>query len=109
MKSEDTTLTEGQNDVMLLGQVLTFNANAKSRFGSTKIDVQLQVGFEAKNVADESTVRMVLGSSGTETVMFFSPEDVQVLSSHVLKDLFDQLFKDLTVQDRTIRLRSDKE
>ena len=104
--SQGTTSSEVQGDVILTGQVLTFNANAKSRFGSTKIDVQLQVGFEAKNVVDESTVRMVLGSSGTDTVFFFDPDDVKELSTQVLKDLFDQLFRDLKVQDRAFRLQS---
>ena len=95
-------------DVTLTGRVLTFETRAKSGFGFTKIDVVLKVGFEAANAVDGSSVRMVLGSNGTDTVVFFDPDDIRDLTNHVAKELFDQLFRDLTVTDRAFRLKSQQ-
>ena len=95
-------------DVTLTGRVLTFEARAKSGFGFTKIDVVLKVGFEAANAVDGSSVRMVLGSNGTDTVVFFDSEDIRELTNQVAKELFDQLFRDLTVKDRAFRLKSQQ-
>ncbi|MGB0908794.1 MAG: hypothetical protein ACPGYT_00385 [Nitrospirales bacterium] len=103
-----TALESGENlaDVTLSGQVLKLEAKAKSGFGFTDIDVAMQVRFEAKNTNDGSTVRTVLGSNGTDTVVFFDPTDVETLTNDVAKELFDQLFRDLTVKDRAFHLRS---
>jgi len=93
-------------DVILSGKILALKASAKSRFGSTIIEVKVKVSFEAKNEADGSTVKMVLGSTGTDTVVVFDPQDVKELTSEVLKELFVQLFRDLKIQGRTLQLRS---
>ena len=85
-------------DVTLSGQVLSFDARAKSGFGFTKMDVTLKVQFEATNAIDGTTVRMILGSNGTDTVAFFDPDDMRELTNQVIKELFDQLFRDLTVK-----------
>jgi hypothetical protein len=66
------------------------------------------VGFEAKNTVDGSTVRMVLGANGTDTVATFDPKDVEQLTNLVAKDLFNQLFQDLTVKNKTFQLKSDQ-
>ena len=95
-------------DVVLTGDILSFEANAKSGFGFTDIAVQIRVGFEAKNTVDGSTVRMVLGANGSDTVALFDPKDVEQLTNLVAKDLFNQLFQDLTVKNKAFRLKSDK-
>lgn len=95
-------------DVTLSGQVLSFDAHAKSGFGFTKMDVTLKVKFEATNAVDGTTVRMILGSNGTDTVFFFDPEDMHELTNQVVKELFDQLFRDLTVKNRAFRLKTEK-
>ncbi len=97
---------ENFSDVLLSGQVLKLESEAKSGFGFTNIDVRMQVRFEAKNMSDGSTVRTVLGSNGSDTVTFFDPQDIEDLTSEVAKELFDQLFRDLTVKDRAFHLRS---
>lgn len=102
-ESQAAALTKG---VILSGRILSFAANAKSRFFATDIDVDLKVAFSAKNVTDGSTVRMVLGSNGTETVMIFNPEDVRDLANEVVQELFEELFQDLVIQDGMLRLRS---
>jgi hypothetical protein len=95
-------------DVILTGDILSFEANAKTGFGFTSIVVRIQVGFEAKNTVDGSTVRMVLGANGTDTVATFDPKDVEQLTNLVAKDLFNQLFQDLTVKNKTFQLKSDQ-
>ncbi|GJL50192.1 hypothetical protein [Candidatus Nitrospira salsa] len=98
---------ENLADVILSGQVLKLDAQAKSGFGFTNIQVSMEVRFEAKNMSDGSTVRTILGANGSDTVVLFSPEDVETLTSDVAKELFDQLFRDLTVKDRAFHLRSN--
>lgn len=94
-------------DVILTGDILSLEAQAKSGFGFTNIEVQMRVAFIAKNAADGSTVRMVLGANGTDTVVTFNPDDVEQLVNLVAKDLFNQLFRDLSVKDRAFHLKSD--
>jgi hypothetical protein len=65
------------------------------------------VAFEAKNGVDGSTVRMVLGANGSDTVATFDPKDVERLTNLVAKDLFNQLFQDLTVKNKAFRLKAD--
>jgi hypothetical protein len=95
-------------DVILTGDILSFEANAKTGFGFTDIVVKIQVGFEAKNAVDGSSVRMVLGANGTDRVATFDPKDVEKLTNLVAKDLFTQLFQDLTVKNKAFQLKPDK-
>jgi hypothetical protein len=67
----------------------------------------MKVRFEAKNTVDGSTIRMVLGANGTDSVAVFDPKDVEQLTNLVAKDLFRQLFQDLTVKNRAFHLQSD--
>ncbi len=75
-------------------------------FGFTDVAVEIQVAFEAKNTVDGSTVRMVLGANGSDSVVTFEPKDVEQLLNLVVKDLFDQLFQDLTVKNKAFHLKS---
>lgn len=93
-------------DIILTGDILALEANAKTGFGFTDISVKIQVAFEAKNTVDGSTVKMVLGANGNDTVATFSPEDVEELLNLVAKDLFHQLFRDLAVRDKAFHLKS---
>jgi hypothetical protein len=104
----DTGTGNPQADVILTGDILSFEANAKSGFGFTDIAVQIRVGFEAKNAVDGSTVRMVLGANGSDSVAMFDPKDVEHLTNLVAKDLFNQLFQDLTVKNKAFHLKADK-
>jgi hypothetical protein len=92
-------------DVTLMGTVLSLNANAKSGFGFTDILVDMKVRFEAKNKVDGSSVRMVLGANGTDTVAVFDPKDIDRLINLVAKDLYHQLFQDLAVKDKAFHLQ----
>jgi uncharacterized lipoprotein YajG len=103
---DDPTQTNPASDVILTGTVLSLKANAKSGFFFTDITVGMKVRFEAKNTVDGSTVRMVLGANGADTVTIFSPQDVEQLLNLVAKDLYKQLFQDLTVKNKAFRLKA---
>ena len=104
--SKNGASATGSPDATLSGKVLTWDSRAKSGFGFTEIDVTMKVLFEVTNKKDGSTVRMVLGSNGSDTVVFFDSEDVRVLSNQVAKQLFEQLFRDLKVKEGVFRLSS---
>jgi hypothetical protein len=103
--TDDQTSTPPSSDVTLTGTVLSLNANAKSGFGFTDIVVDMKVRFEAKNKVDGSSVRMVLGANGSDTVAVFSPKDVERLINLVAKDLYHQLFQDLMVKNKAFHIR----
>ena len=92
-------------DITLTGTVLTLDANAKSGFGFTNISVDMKVRFEAKKKVDGSTVRMVLGAKGSDTVAVFDPKDVERLINLVAKDLYQQLFQDLRLKNNAFQLQ----
>jgi hypothetical protein len=96
---------ETNSDVILKGTILSLNSNAKSRPGATDITVDMKVRFEAKNKVDGSTVRMVLGANGSDSVAFFAPKDVERLINLVAKDLYQQLFQDLIVKNKAFQIR----
>ena len=96
---------ETNSDVILKGTILSLNANAKSRPGATDITVDMKVRFEAKNKVDGSTVRMVLGANGSDSVAFFAPKDAERLINLVAKDLYQQLFQDLIVKNKAFQIR----
>ena len=104
-KSTSETSADPSSDVTLKGTVLSLNANAKSRPGATDITVDMKVRFEAKNKVDGSTVRMVLGANGSDSVAFFAPKDAERLINLVAKDLYQQLFQDLTVKNKAFQIR----
>ena len=104
-KSTAETNADPSSDVTLKGTVLSLNANAKSRPGATDITVDMKVRFEAKNKVDGSTVRMVLGANGSDSVAFFAPKDVERLINLVAKDLYQQLFQDLIVKNKAFQIR----
>ena len=101
----DQTSAPPPSDVTLKGTVLSLNANAKSRPGATDITVDMKVRFEAKNKVDGSSVRMVLGANGSDSVAFFAPKDVERLINLVAKDLYKQLFQDLMVKNKAFHIR----
>jgi len=90
-------------DVTLTGTILSLNANAKSKPGSTDLTVDMKVRFEVKNKVDGSTVRVVLGANGSDSVAFFDPKDLEKLINLVAKDLYQELFQDLKVKDKAFR------
>ena len=105
-RTADQTTIDSASDIALTGTVLSLNANAKSGFGFTDITVDMKVRFDAKNRVDGSSVRMILGANGSDTVVVFDPKDVERLLNLVAKDLYKQLFQDLTVKNKAFRLQA---
>ncbi len=101
----DAAETGGPLDVTLTGQVQELSTHVKSRFGSTEIKVTGRLTFRALNAADKSTTRVTVESSRSRTVVWFEPEDVQLLLSDVFQDSMDKLAADTRVENRSLRLR----
>jgi hypothetical protein len=92
-------------DVTLMGEILDLTANAKSRFGSTKMTVRAKLAFRIVNAADQSTARFAVNGARTESVVVFDPEQVERLLNEVLRDSFEKLVAEMKVENRTLQLR----
>jgi Holliday junction resolvase len=92
-------------DVSLNGQVLDLAANAKSRFGSTKMMIRLKLAVLATNAADGSTAHLSVNGARTESEMWFEPENLTALIDELLYDSFERLMADTKVEGRTLQVR----
>ncbi|HSB43849.1 MAG TPA: hypothetical protein VLD60_02500 [Nitrospira sp.] len=93
-------------DVILTGKILDLSVHAKSRVGFTEISTKTRLVVQARNVADESMVRMTLNGSGSDDEFWFDTEDIEELVNDVLTDSFGKLVHDTTVDNRLLRLKT---
>ena len=93
-------------DVVLTGKILEFSVHAKSRVGYTEVTTKTKLALQAQNVADGSTIRMILNGSGGDDIFWFDPEDAQALVNEVLTDSFGKLVQDTMVENKQLRLKS---
>ncbi len=93
-----------QADVVLTGTLRELSVQAKSRIGFTAMTTKTRLAIQAKNVSDDSIVRMTLNGTGSEDVFWFDREDVEEVLNEVLADSFSKLEQDTTVVNRTLRL-----
>lgn len=91
-------------DVVLTGRLLELFAHAKSRVGFTEMTTKTKLAIQAKNLSDDSIVRMTLTGAGSENVFWFDREDVEEVLNEVLTDSFSKLVQDTTVANRMLRL-----
>lgn len=105
VKKPGLTAAEGRTDILLSGSIRELWATAKSRFGSTKLDVKSSIVVKAHNQVDGSQTSITLDGAATDTVWFFSPEKLQDLVNSVLKDSYHKLMMDARVENRAWRLR----
>lgn len=91
-------------DVVLTGKLLELFVHAKSRVGLTKMKTKTKLAIQAKNLADDSSVRMTLNGTGSEDVFWFDREDLEKVVNEVLADSFSKLVQDTTVVNRMLRL-----
>ncbi len=105
VKKPGLTAAEGRTDILLSGTIRELWATAKSRFGSTKLDVKSSIVVKAHNQVDGSQTSITLDGAATDTVWFFSPEKLQDLINSVLKDSYHKLMMDARVENRAWRLR----
>jgi uncharacterized lipoprotein YajG len=91
-------------DVVLTGKLLELSVQAKSRVGLTEMRTKTKVAIQAKNLSDDSIVRMTLNGTGSEDVFWFDREDLEKVVNEVLADSFSKLVQDTTVVNRMLRL-----
>ena len=90
-------------DIVIGGQVFEFAANAKSRMFSTYLTTSNKLTITARNNADHSTTSRSLESSQSDTVVWFSEEDVKRLMIATIKDTLDRYLADTTISQRALR------
>lgn len=91
-------------DVVLTGKLLELFVHAKSRVGFTEMTTKTKLAIQAKNLSDDSIVRMTLSGAGAEDVFWFDREDLEKVVNEVLTDSFSKLGQDTTVVNRMLRL-----
>ena len=93
-------------DVVLTGKILELFVHAKSRVGFTEMTTKTKLAIQAKNLSDDSIVRMTLNGAGSEDVFWFDREDLEKVVNEVLTDSFGKLVQDTTVVNRMLRLKT---
>jgi hypothetical protein len=90
-------------DIVISGQLFEFAANAKSRMFSTYITTSNKLTITARSNADRSITSRSLESAQSDTVVWFSEDDVQRLVTATIKDTIDRYLADTTISQRAVR------
>jgi uncharacterized lipoprotein YajG len=90
-------------DIVISGQLFEFAANAKSRMFSTYITTSNKLTITARSNADHSITSRSLESAQSDTVVWFSEDDVQRLMMATIKDTIDRYLADTTISQRAVR------
>jgi hypothetical protein len=90
-------------DIVISGQIFEFAGNAKSRLFSTYITTSNKLTVTARNNADRSTTSRSLESAQSDTVVWFTEDDVRRLLAATVKDTIDRFLEDTTVSQRAVR------
>jgi len=90
-------------DIVISGQIFEFAANAKSRLFSTYITTSNKLTITARNNIDHSSTSRSLEGAHSDTVVWFSEDDVKRLMSANVKDTVDRYLADTTISQRAVR------
>ncbi|MBA5865646.1 MAG: hypothetical protein GDA67_02990 [Nitrospira sp. CR1.3] len=90
-------------DIVITGQIVDLAANAKSRMFSTALTSSSKVTISARNNGDKSTTNRSIEGAQTDTVFWFSEDDVQKLLTATIKDTIDRYVEDTTISQRAVR------
>jgi len=90
-------------DIVITGQIVDLAANAKSRMFSTALTASSKVTISARNNGDKSTTNRSIEGAQTDTVFWFSEDDVQKLLTATIKDTIDRYVEDTTISQRAVR------
>lgn len=101
----DGVTTGDGTDVIMGGKVLVLTVDIKRSYGFTHIKVLTKTLVEARNIADDSVLRMTVDSAGNQTVIWFETEDAQQLVSEALTESFGQFLADTKVQGNLLGLK----
>jgi hypothetical protein len=92
-------------DIVISGQIFEFAANAKSRLFSTYITTSHKLTITARNTVDQSSTSRSLESAHSDTVVWFSEDDVKRLITANVKETVDRYLADTTISQRAVRPR----
>src|SRR5689334_9623749 len=81
-------------DILISGQIFEFTANAKSRMFSTSLTTSHKLTISARNNVDRSITSRSLESAQSDTVVWFSEDDVQRLVTATIKETIDRYLAD---------------
>ncbi len=90
-------------DIVISGQIFEFSANAKSRMFSTYLTTSHKLTISARNNVDRSSTSRSLESAQSDTVVWFSEDDVERLVVATIKDTIDRYLADTTISQRALR------
>jgi hypothetical protein len=90
-------------DIVISGQIFEFSANAKSRMFSTHLTASNKLTITARNNGDRSSTSRSLEGAQSDTVVWFSEDDVKRLMTATITDTIDRYLADTTVSQRAVR------
>lgn len=93
----------GSPDVTISAIVRNFTAEAVSTFMNTHLEAHAITEFHVSNHADDSKVRLTIGSGGTDDELIFDQEDIEELVNTALQEGFEEFLDNIVVQGKTLR------
>lgn len=93
----------GTPDVTIKAIILKFTADARSSFMNTHLESHAITQFHVTNHADNSKVRLTIGSGGTDDELIFDQEDMEDLVNTALQEGFEEFLDNITIQGKTLR------
>ncbi len=90
-------------DIIISGEVREFSSNAKARFMNTKLWAESRLVITAKNLADGSTTTRNIQGEQTDTVFWFTSDDLKNLLTATLKDGLDRFLTDTKIEGRSLK------
>jgi hypothetical protein len=90
-------------DIVISGQLFEFAANAKSRMFSTYLTTSNKLTIMARNAVDHSITSRSFESAQSDTVVWFSEDDVKRLMTATIKETLDRYLADTTISQRALR------
>ena len=96
----------GAVDIDITGKIIKFSAKAKRDLFSTKAQVDIITKFTITNKADGSKVHVTIRAGGTNSVVFFDPEDMEGLVNEVLRESFEKFLERTEVKGKNLRQKT---
>ena len=93
----------GSPDVTITAFVRKFTADASSSFMNTHLESHAITEFHITNHADNSKVRLTIGSGGADDELIFNQEDMEDLVNTALQEGFEEFLENVTIQGKTLR------
>jgi hypothetical protein len=92
-------------DATITGTIQDLSVTAVSKFGRTEIAANNTMMVRVANHGDGSTIQERVLGSGSDSVFWFDPEDVQQLVNEVLEKNIEKFLADTKVDGKTVKLK----